>query len=90
MAKQTNREILEAEAKELDLEIGCYNNKVDKLTKKELNKVLENMEFQADTDVFLNRRLHVVEIDIVDSEIDFNILSQSEYVGRYGDERWRD
>lgn len=84
----TNRNIVEKQAKKLGLELGCYNKGIEKLNRNNLKKVLDNMEFENDTDVFINRRLHVVEIDRVDNEIDLNILSKDEYIGRYGDDRW--
>lgn len=75
-------------ANELGLKIGCYNDSINALSKNELKKVLYNIEFQSDTDVSINRKKYVVEIDIVDAEVDFNLLSKQEFINRYGDERY--
>jgi hypothetical protein len=86
--KTTNKEKIQAVVKEHDLKIGCWDKKIELLTQKELKKVLENAPYEADTDVFIKKKLHVVEIDIVDGEVDFSVLTQAEYINRYGDERW--
>lgn len=86
----TNKAKVEKQAKELGYTIGIYNDKIDLMTTKELNKVLENMEFQADTDVSIKRKKHVVEIDIVDNEVDLKVLTKNEYIDRYGNERYED
>jgi hypothetical protein len=70
------------------LKIGCYDKLIDSLTKNELNKVLENIEYEADTDVSINSQKYVVEIDIVENEVDFNVLTIIEYKQRYGEERY--
>jgi hypothetical protein len=83
-----NKAEIQKVASELGLVIGCYDDMLNDLTMKELKKVLENIEFQADTDVSIKRKKHVVEIDIVDNEVDFSVLTKAEYIDRYGDERW--
>lgn len=84
----TNKEIIEIKANKDGLVIGCWDDKMESLNKKELQKVLDSMEY--DVDVKIGRKLHVVEIDVVDNEIDFSVLTKGEYINRYGDERWED
>jgi hypothetical protein len=92
VVKVTNKEKIQEVASKLGLKIGCWHSEVELLSKKELDKVLKNIEGQADTDVSINRKKHVVEISIVyvDSVefVDFNVLTKDEYISRYGDERW--
>lgn len=71
-----------------ELNLGCYDKTLEKLPESELQKVLENAPYQADTDVLINKKPHVVEIDIVDDEVDFSVLTKSEYISRYGSERY--
>ena len=84
----TNREIIEKRLSEKGYELGCWSTLMKLLPKKQLEKVIENMFYQEDTDVLIRRSLYVVEIDEVDGEIDFSVLNQVEYISRYGDERW--
>jgi hypothetical protein len=84
----SNKEEIQKILKALGLTIGTYDTQLDALTTAQLNKVLENIEFQNDTDVSIKRKAHVVEIDIVDDEVDFNVLTKKEYIERYGDERY--
>jgi hypothetical protein len=79
-----NKEEILKVVNKLGLSIGCYDKLVDSLTLKELNKVLENIEYQTDTEVTINSKNYVVEIDIVENEVDFNLLTKEEYVDRYG------
>jgi len=84
----TNKEKIQNEAQKHDLTIGCWDDKLESLTQKELKKVLENLQYQEDTDVSIKRKPHVVEIDIVDNEVDLKILTKEEFINRYGDERY--
>lgn len=84
----TNREIIEKKLSEKGYKLGCWSTLMELLPKKQLEKVIENMFYQEDTDVLIRRSLYVVEIDEVDGEIDFSVLNQAEYISRYGDERW--
>lgn len=84
----SNREIIEKKLIEKGYKLGCWSALMELLPKKQLEKVIENMFYQEDTDVTIRRKLYVVEIDEVDGEIDFSVLSKEEYISRYGDERW--
>lgn len=84
----TLKERIEAYLITKDLTLGCYDKALEKLPESELQKVLENAPYQADTDVLVKNKPYVVEIDIVDDEVDFSVLTKSEYISRYGEERY--
>ena len=84
----TKKEIIVNKLNDEGFKLGCWHDMMEKLTKKDLNKVLEVMTDAIDTDVMIRGKLHVVEIDEVEGEIDFSVLPQAEYIDRYGDERW--
>lgn len=86
--KTTNKELIIQKAKQEGLTLGCWDKKVEQINQKDLKEVLENLKFAADTDVHIKNKLHVVEIDIVDNEVDLSVITQADYIGRYGDERW--
>ena len=86
----TNKEKLEKIIHAEGLKIGCYSELMEKITKKEFEKVFDNALHEADTDVKINRKDYVVQIDRVEEEIDFVIISKSEYINRYGNERYED
>lgn len=83
-----NKEIILKEIERIGCTLGCWDNMMEKLSKTELKKVLENIEFEADTDVKINRKQYVVQIDNVDEEIDFNVITKEEYIDQCGDERY--
>jgi hypothetical protein len=83
-----NKEKIQTIVNEFGLTIGCYDKMMDSLSNKDLNEVLKNLAWQNDTDVKIRRKDYVVEIDIVDGEVDFSVLSKAEYIDRYGDERY--
>jgi hypothetical protein len=84
----TNKDQVQKVANKLGLEIGCWDEIMELLSKKELNKILANIEYQEDTDVSIKRKKYVVEIDTIENEIDFSVLTKEEYINRYGDERY--
>ena len=86
----TNKKQIETKAEEIGLKLGCWDNQMELLSKKELSKVLENIEYQNDTDVSIKRKAYVVEIDIIDNEVDFSVLTKQEYINRYGNERYEE
>ena len=84
MAK-TNREVI---AEKIEpLKIGCYDKKMDDLNKTNLKKVLNELEYDLDTrvEVFINRKKHIIEICNVDDEVDFEVLTMSEFRNRNGE-----
>ena len=79
----SNRELLE---KSLDMPIGCYDKEMDLLNKNNLSKVIKALEYGSDTDVdvCINRKRYVVEICMDGlEEIDFHVLTKTEYQSRY-------
>jgi hypothetical protein len=86
----SNRKKLEIIIHAEGMKIGCYSDLMENLNKKEFQKVLDNVWGYADTDVKINRKDFVVQIDNVDDEVDFTIISKSEYINRYGNERYEE
>lgn len=84
---KTNKDrVLEVLVKK-DLVLGCWDVQMEQLTLKSLKLVLENVGYGGtDIKVPLKRKPHVVQIDEVDNEVDFSIISKAEYIDRYGDE----
>ena len=82
---KTNREII-AE-KIMPFEIGCYDKKMDDLNQTNLKKVLNELEYYLDTriEVFINRKKHIIEVCNVDDEVDFEVLTMSEFRNRNGE-----
>lgn len=85
----THKDRIENKLKEMGYTLGCYDQAMDKLSQIELKKVINNIYGDyTDVDVKIRGKIHVVEISVVDDEIDFTMLTQAEYISRYGDERW--
>ena len=68
--------------------LGTWDNTLNKLNTTNLKKVLDNIKYQSDTKININRKSYIVEMDEVDGEIDLNVLTLSEYEDRYG--KWED
>lgn len=68
--------------------LGTWDNTLNKLNTTNLKKVLDNIKYQSDTKININRKPYIVEMDEVDGEIDLNVLTLSEYEDRYG--KWED
>ena len=83
-----NRKKIEKVLNKENLVIGCYNNKLEKLNTNNLKKVLDNLKYQNDTKVFINRKAYIVMIDEVNSEVDLNIITLKEYEESFG--AWED
>lgn len=89
----SNKEILEKAIKKInkDYKIGTYYDDMERLSKKELQKVIDNVsEEYTDVDVQIRRKNYVVEIATVDNDKDFMIMTREEYIARYGDERYEE
>ena len=82
---KTNKEVI-AE-KITPFEIGCYDKKMETLNKTNLKKVLDELEYDLDTriEVFINRKKHIIEVCNVDDEVDFEVLTISEFNRRNGE-----
>lgn len=84
-----NKEKLKEKVKELNYVVGCYDAKIDKLSKKELQRIIDNITGEyTDVPVALDRKSHVAEIAYVDNEIDFSLVSKNDYINRYGREQY--
>lgn len=70
------------------MKLGCWDDSMNHLNTANLKKVMDGMRFEEDTDVSINRKKHVVEIDAIDGEVDFTVLTKEEYISRYGNERY--
>ena len=68
--------------------LGTWDNTLNKLNTTNLKKVLDNIKYQSDTKININRKPYIVEMDEVDGDIDLNVLTLSEYESRYGE--WED
>jgi hypothetical protein len=87
---ETNKQKVERVAKEDGKILGCWDEKINSLTDEELEKILQGVKDEVDTDVKLNGVDYVAEISYVDGEIDVTMITKSEYIGRYGNERYED
>lgn len=81
-----NKEIIVSKIEALGYELGCYNDGVERISKKELAKVLEALE-QEHTDIIISirKKQYVVEVATVDNEKDLNIRTLDDYVSEFGD-----
>lgn len=84
---KTNKDIIEDKVKKLGYKIGCYDDNIDKISKKELKKILDALEEEyTDIRIKVRKKEFVVEIATVDNEKDFNMKTLEEYIYLYGDE----
>lgn len=95
--KKTNKELIAERIEELvketgiNFSLGCWDKDIEKISKKELKKVIDEITGDStDIDIYIRKKLYVLEISVIDNGIDFNLLTQKEYISRYGDERWED
>ena len=95
--KKTNKELIVERIQKLvketgvNFSLGCWDKNIEKISKKELKKVIDSIYGDStDVDVYIRKKLYVLQISVVDNEIDFNLLTQEEYISRYGDERWEE
>ena len=85
-----NKEKIIKQIEKEGFKLGCYDSEIEKLNESNLKKVLSVIKYGDSTDVlvFINRKKYIVEISVVDKEIDFQVLTLSEYESRYGE--WED
>ena len=95
--KKTNKELIVERIQKLVKEtgvnfcLGYWDKDIEKVSKKELKKVVDSIYGDStDVDIYIRKKLYVLQISVVDYEIDFNLLTKEEYISRYGDERWED
>lgn len=87
-----NKAIIERKAKMLGQTIGLWDSSMEKVSLKELTKVIDAMDFGGSTDVpvSIRRKKYVVEIANVDAELDFKLYSQEEFEETYGWDYYED
>lgn len=80
-----NKLAIQEKLMSIGFSLGIYDSEMDKLSKKELKKVLENMEY-GDTDivVMLDKKEYIVEVFYVENEVDFKVTSPKDYAKTYG------
>lgn len=89
--KKSNEDIVTAEVEKLGYELSSCDSLINKLSKKELSKVIDVLDQEyTDVDVIINKKEYVVEITTVDDEKDLNVITKLEYISRYSDERYDD
>ena len=95
--KKTNKELIVERIQKLvketgvNFSLGCWDKNIEKISKKELKKVIGSIYGDStDVDIYIRKKLYVLEISVIDNGIDFNLLTQEEYISRYGDERWEE
>mgnify|MGYP004440540319 CR=1 FL=1 len=79
-----NKDRIEKVLNKLGYEIGCYDDTIERLNSNNLKKLMDNMKYSEDTKVLINRKPYIVQIDEVDNEIDFNVITLAEYEELYG------
>lgn len=79
-----NKDRIEKALNKLGYGIGCYDKTIERLNSNNLKKVMDNVKYSEDTKVLINRKPYIVQIDEVDNEIDFNIITLGEYEEQYG------
>ena len=78
--------ILEKRVNRLGYELGCYDNLLNKLDADDIVKVVNVLEDEyCDIAVTISKVKCVVEMRTVDNEKDFSVITEKEYVERYGD-----
>lgn len=68
----------------LGYKVGCFNPMINDISKRSLTKVLDNIEYEVDTKVYIRRKPHIVEINIIGNEIDMDICTLDYYNSNYG------
>jgi hypothetical protein len=69
----------------LGFSLGCYDSEIEKLSREELHKIIDNIEFgSTDIGVTIDKNKYIVEIYHVDNEVDLKIITPKEYAKTYG------
>jgi len=87
MIEFTNKDRVEEYAKKLGLQLSCYSRIINELSEKQLEKVIVTIEDQFDTEVSVNRKKYVIQVQINEEKQEVNLvaITKKEYVSRYGD-----
>lgn len=87
----TNKECLIAEIEKQNCVLGCYDELLDKITRAQLAKVIDELwQEYTDVKISINRKPYVVEIETIEGEKDFTVLTKEEYVSRYGEDTYKE
>lgn len=82
------REIIDETIEKLGYEIGCWDEKMERIPKDELDNVLKVLEGNyydyTDVKVMVDGEYHIVEIATVDNEKDFTLVNIYDYIRQYG------
>ena len=81
----TNKQIIIDKLKLDELELGCYDKRLEEMNSNELKKLLKSLDCDsADIPLKIGRKSFILEICFVDSEIDFMLKTPQEYESQYG------
>lgn len=81
------RELIENKVKEEGLELGCYNDMINKLPKKMVAKIIDSITGDSgDIGVTYRKKKFVIEMMAVDNELDFYMTPLAEYVSLCGED----
>lgn len=79
----TNKQQFKEALKEIGYELGCYDNNLEKLTKKAMKEVLEEIEFGYHIYFTMRRIDYVIEVYQVGNETDLYLKTVKEYEAQY-------
>ena len=72
-------------ANELGLTVVSYDESIENVSLKQLDAVLDQLEFgTGDIKVSIRRKQYVLEVVIDDNELDLHLLSRDDYKNKYG------
>ena len=82
-----NLELMKKESEKRGYIIGCWSKEINKLSKSNIQVLIEKIKYGSDTDIKLRHKNKdvVVEIAFVDNEIDFTLKDYIEYL-EFGEE----
>ncbi|WP_033829104.1 hypothetical protein [Bacillus andreraoultii] len=84
----TNKAVIESKINEWNMTVGSYDETMELLSEQQLKRVIEKAEYgSGDVEIILNKKRYIVEIFHVDNEIDFNVMTKSQYVNTYGNNK---
>ena len=65
--------------------LGCYDRSIENLTQAAIKKIISSIGYGS-SDVYLTVRKkdYIVEVNEVDGEYDFSLITRAEYENRYG------
>lgn len=88
----TNKKRIVAHLKDLDMILTSYDSRIDKLTKKATNELIDSIIGHDSTDVALRIRnvWYVVEVACIGidnvCEVDMALYTKNQYLEKYGEE----